>query len=138
MTKWVYGFGDGKAVGEQGMKNLLGRKGANLAEMLNIGLPVPPGVTVTPEVFTYYCAIGRAYPPELKTQVEAALAEIGRITGKTFGDAASIKRCERAGLGYVSCPSIPLADRQVWGRAGGIGEREIAQRLSFGRRPNDT
>src|SRR5580704_5247714 len=89
MTKWVYGFGDGKAEGEQGMKNLLGGKGANLAEMSNIGLPVPPGFTVTTQVCTYYYANGRTYPLELKTQVEAALAEIGRITAKTFGDAAN-------------------------------------------------
>ncbi|CAM5763413.1 pyruvate, phosphate dikinase [Labrys miyagiensis] len=89
MTKWVYGFGDGKAEGEQGMKNLLGGKGANLAEMSNIGLPVPPGFTVTTEVCTYYYANGRSYPPELKGQVEAALSEIGRITGKAFGDAAN-------------------------------------------------
>ena len=87
MTKWVYGFGDGKAEGEQSMKNLLGGKGANLAEMSNLGLPVPPGFTVTTEVCTYYYANDRSYPPELKGQVEAALAEIGRITGKAFGDA---------------------------------------------------
>ncbi|PRH87483.1 pyruvate, phosphate dikinase [Labrys okinawensis] len=87
MTKWVYGFGDGKAEGEQGMKNLLGGKGANLAEMSNLGLPVPPGFTITTEVCTYYYANERTYPPELKGQVEAALAEIGRITGKAFGDA---------------------------------------------------
>ena len=66
MTKWVYGFGDGKAEGEQGMKNLLGGKGANLAEMSNLGLPVPPGFTITTEVCTYYYANGRSYPPELK------------------------------------------------------------------------
>ena len=89
MTKWVYGFGDGKAEGEQGMKNLLGGKGANLAEMSNIGLPVPPGFTVTTQVCTYYYANGRTYPLELKRQVETALAEIGRITAKTFGDAAN-------------------------------------------------
>ncbi|MDZ5452639.1 pyruvate, phosphate dikinase [Labrys sp. ZIDIC5] len=87
MTKWVYGFGDGKAEGEQGMKNLLGGKGANLAEMSNLGLPVPPGFTVTTEVCTYYYANDRSYPPELRAQVEAALAEIGRITGKAFCDA---------------------------------------------------
>ncbi|MGO4337301.1 pyruvate, phosphate dikinase [Labrys sp. KB_33_2] len=87
MTKWVYGFGDGKAEGEQSMKNLLGGKGANLAEMSNLGLPVPPGFTVTTEVCTYYYANDRSYPPELKRQVETALAEIGRITGKAFGDA---------------------------------------------------
>ena len=56
MTKWVYAFGDGKAEGEAGMKNLLGGKGANLAEMSNLGLPVPPGFSITTEVCTYYYA----------------------------------------------------------------------------------
>ena len=66
MTQWVYGFGDGKAEGEAGMKNLLGGKGANLAEMANLGLPVPPGFTITTEVCTYYYDHGRTYPPELE------------------------------------------------------------------------
>src|SRR5580765_1645468 len=86
-TKWVYSFGRGAAEGRADMRNLLGGKGANLAEMSNLGLPVPPGFTVTTEVCTYYYAHDRSYPPELKAQVEAALAEIGRITGKAFGDA---------------------------------------------------
>src|SRR5882762_4251659 len=89
MTKWVYGFGDGRAEGEQGMRNLLGGKGANLAEMSNIGLPVPPGFTVTTEVCSYYYAHGKTYPPELKGEVEAALIQAGRIAGKVFGDPAN-------------------------------------------------
>ena len=60
MTKWVYSFGDGKAEGEAAMKNLLGGKGANLAEMSNLGLPVPPGFTITTEVCTYYYAHGES------------------------------------------------------------------------------
>ena len=68
MTQWVYTFGDGKAEGQAGMKNLLGGKGANLAEMSNLGLPVPPGFTITTEVCTYYYDHGRAYPQELKAQ----------------------------------------------------------------------
>src|SRR6478672_13156171 len=87
MTKWVYGFGDGRAEGEQGLKNLLGGKGANLAEMSNIGLPVPPGFTISTEVCTYYYGHGRTYPADLAAAVDAALAEIGRIAGKRFGDA---------------------------------------------------
>lgn len=87
MTKWVYTFGDGKAEGEAGMKNLLGGKGANLAEMSNLGLPVPPGFTITTEVCTYYYDHGRSYPPELKDQVEKALAFVGGLTARTFGDA---------------------------------------------------
>ncbi|HVV26693.1 MAG TPA: pyruvate, phosphate dikinase [Rhizomicrobium sp.] len=88
MTKWVYAFGDGKAEGRADMRNLLGGKGANLAEMSNLGLPVPPGLTVTTEVCTYYYANGRTYPADLKAQVDAAVAEIGRIAGGTLGDPA--------------------------------------------------
>src|SRR3954468_20010867 len=87
MTKWVYTFGDGKAEGESAMRELLGGKGANLAEMANLGLPVPPGFTITTEVCTYYYDHGRSYPPELKGEVERALAHVGKIAGKTFGDA---------------------------------------------------
>ena len=81
MTKWVYAFGDGKAEGEAGMKNLLGGKGANLAEMSNLGLPVPPGLTITTEVCTYYYANKESYPPDLKDQVGSALRE-GRLSGQ--------------------------------------------------------
>ena len=87
MTKWVYTFGDGKAEGESAMRELLGGKGANLAEMANLGLPVPPGFTITTEVCTYYYDHDRTYPPELKDEVERALAYVGKIAGKTFGDA---------------------------------------------------
>jgi pyruvate,orthophosphate dikinase len=86
MTKWVYTFGDGKAEGRAEMRDLLGGKGAGLAEMANLGLPVPPGFTITTEVCTYYYANEQAYPRELKDQVATALAQIGRITGKGFGD----------------------------------------------------
>ena len=86
MTQWVYTFGDGKAEGQAGMRNLLGGKGANLAEMSNLGLPVPPGFTISTEVCVYYYANAQTYPAELKTQVEKALAHIGSLTGKTFGD----------------------------------------------------
>ncbi|SDU22463.1 pyruvate, phosphate dikinase [Stappia sp. ES.058] len=85
-TKWVYGFGDGKAEGAAGMKNLLGGKGANLAEMSNLGLPVPPGFTITTEVCTHFEAQGHNYPDGARDQVDTALEEIGRITGKRFGD----------------------------------------------------
>jgi pyruvate,orthophosphate dikinase len=89
MAKWVYTFGDGKAEGEAGMKNLLGGKGANLAEMSNLGLPVPPGFTITTEVCTYFYENGKAYPPDLADEVKAALAHVGGLTGKTFGDEAN-------------------------------------------------
>src|SRR5438105_12992389 len=88
MTKWVYTFGDGKAEGAATLRDLLGGKGANLAEMANLGLPVPPGFTITTEVCTHFYANGKSYPPELKDQVTAALAHLGKVTGKRFGDPA--------------------------------------------------
>src|SRR5476651_992585 len=88
MTQWVYSFGDGKAEGDAGMKNLLGGKGANLAEMSNLGLPVPPGFSITTELCTYYYAHGETYPADLKAAVETALARIGALAGGTLGDAA--------------------------------------------------
>src|SRR5665647_2064224 len=84
--KWVYGFGGGRAEGKPNMRDLLGGKGAGLAEMANLGLPVPPGFTITTEVCTFYYANGQQYPKELRAQVAKALAEVARITGKTFGD----------------------------------------------------
>jgi pyruvate,orthophosphate dikinase len=88
-SKWVYGFGNGEAEGRADMRNLLGGKGAGLAEMANLGLPVPPGFTITTEVCTYFYANGKRYPAELRAQVDAGLAAIGRITGKTFGDSGN-------------------------------------------------
>jgi pyruvate, orthophosphate dikinase len=85
-TKWVYSFGNGKAEGRADMRNLLGGKGAGLAEMANLGLPVPPGFTITTEVCTHYYENGKTYPKGLDRQVAAALVQVGRITGKTFGD----------------------------------------------------
>ncbi len=86
MAKWVYSFGGGKSEGASAMKNLLGGKGANLAEMANLGLPVPPGFTISTEVCTYFYANGRTYPADLAAQVEAALVHIGQLAGHTFGD----------------------------------------------------
>ena len=88
MTKWVYAFGDGKSEGEAGMKNLLGGKGANLAEMSNLGLPVPPGFSITTEVCTHYYANGHQYPAELKDQVAVALKKVGEMAGGVLGDPA--------------------------------------------------
>ena len=78
MPKWVYTFGLGNAEGGAQMRDLLGGKGANLAEMTRIGLPVPPGFTITTEVCSYFYAHDRSYPPQLKAEVEAALAERDR------------------------------------------------------------
>jgi len=85
-AKYVYLFGNKKADGDGSMKPLLGGKGANLAEMTRIGLPVPPGFTITTEVCTYYYANKRTYPRELQKQVEAGVANMEKILGKKFGD----------------------------------------------------
>jgi pyruvate, orthophosphate dikinase len=85
-AQWVYAFGGGKAQGRANMRNLLGGKGAGLAEMAHLGLPVPPGFTITTEVCSYFYDHDKTYPKDLKPRVEAALAEVGRITGKEFGD----------------------------------------------------
>ncbi len=87
--KWVYAFGGGKAAGRANMRNLLGGKGAGLAEMAQLGLPVPPGFTITTEVCTHFYSHGKNYPKELRAQVEAALDEVGRLTGKKFGDGSN-------------------------------------------------
>ncbi|MBU0761910.1 MAG: pyruvate, phosphate dikinase, partial [Candidatus Altiarchaeota archaeon] len=86
MTKWVYFFGAGKADGKADMKNLLGGKGANLAEMSKIGIPVPPGFTITTEMCTQYYKNKNQYPAELKKQVEESLARVEKIMGAKFGD----------------------------------------------------
>ncbi len=86
MTKWVYSFGAGHAEGTAEMKDLLGGKGANLAEMSNLDLQVPPGFTVTTEVCTAFYANDRKLPAALGIQVDAALAQIGAAAGRTFGD----------------------------------------------------
>jgi pyruvate, orthophosphate dikinase len=86
--KWTYNFGDGTADGRAEMKNLLGGKGANLAEMCSLGLPVPPGFTITTEVCTYYYAHGNQYPADLTAQVDSALRLMEQRVGRRFGDVA--------------------------------------------------
>ena len=83
--KYVFFFGDGKSEGNATMRAELGGKGANLAEMVNIGLPVPAGFTISTGVCTYYYANGKQFPPELKAQVEEALAKVEKTMGKKFG-----------------------------------------------------
>lgn len=90
MTKWVYTFGDGAAEGRAGDRNLLGGKGANLAEMCSLGLPVPPGFTITTEVCNAYYANARCYPASLEADVAVALDHIGRLTGRRFGDPSKL------------------------------------------------
>ncbi|HEY2568601.1 MAG TPA: pyruvate, phosphate dikinase [Candidatus Udaeobacter sp.] len=85
-TRYVYYFGDGHADGSGGMKALLGGKGANLHEMTRIGLPVPPGFTITTDVCSHFYAHHRTYPPQLEAQVASALAKVEKSVGKNFGD----------------------------------------------------
>src|SRR6201987_5425112 len=84
--RYVFYFGDGHADGRGDMKPLLGGKGANLAEMTRIGLPVPPGFTITTEVCTFFYENGRKYPPQLEKEVATALARVERSVGKKLGD----------------------------------------------------
>lgn len=90
MTKWVYTFGDGAAEGRAGDKNLLGGKGANLAEMCSLGLPVPPGFTITTEACNWYYANGNSYPETLKAEVQSALEHVGALTSRRFGDPSAL------------------------------------------------
>src|SRR5947207_9246116 len=104
--KWVYTFGDGKAEGKAGLKDLLGGKGANLAEMANLGLPVPPGFTIPTSVCTYFYAHGKTYPKELKAQVEKALDHVGKLTGKAFGDSKNPLLVSVRSGGRASMPGM--------------------------------
>jgi pyruvate, orthophosphate dikinase len=132
--KWVYAFGGGKAAGRSGMRNLLGGKGAGLAEMASLGLPVPPGFTITTEVCTYFYQHGKTYPKTLKAQVEAALGEVGRITGKTFGDAdnpllVSVRSGARTSMPGMmdTVLNLGLNDATVNALAEKSGDRRFAQ-----------
>jgi pyruvate,orthophosphate dikinase len=87
--KFVYSFGGGKGEGNSTMKNLLGGKGANLAEMATLGVPVPPGFTITTEVCTYFYENKKKYPPGLKEKVDEAMKKVEKIMGKKFGDPAN-------------------------------------------------
>jgi len=90
VTKWVYSFGAGKAEGEGSWRALLGGKGSGLAEMSRIGLPVPPGFTITTEVCTYYYGNKKSYPKVLDAEVKAAVAKVEKIMGTKFGDKAKM------------------------------------------------
>ncbi len=85
MTQWVYSFGGGKSDGDASMKALLGGKGANLAEMSSLGLPVPPGFTITTEACTTFYTEGKALPDGVRPQVEAALKVMEATAGREFG-----------------------------------------------------
>ena len=133
MTKWVYRFGDGAAEGRADMKNLLGGKGAGLAEMSNLGLPVPPGFTITTEVCTYFYAHGKSYPAELKDQVADGLAALERSLGARFGDANNPLLVSVRSGARVSMPgmmdtvlNLGLNDQAVLGLARKSGDERFA------------
>ncbi len=132
-AKWVYAFGGGRAEGKTSMRDLLGGKGAGLAEMANLGLPVPPGFTITTEVCTYYYANDQKYPPKLVAQVEDALAKVGRITGKKFGDTqnpllVSVRSGARASMPGMmdTVLNLGLNDETVEALAKKSGDRRFA------------
>jgi pyruvate, orthophosphate dikinase len=131
--KWVYAFGGGKAEGRAEMKNLLGGKGAGLAEMANLGLPVPPGLTITTDVCTYFYANRKTYPSDLEPQVNAALDRLGKIVGKRFGDArdpllVSVRSGARASMPGMmdTVLNLGLNDATVEALAQQSGDRRFA------------
>ncbi|MEM1049777.1 MAG: pyruvate, phosphate dikinase [Pseudomonadota bacterium] len=133
MSKWVYSFGGGASEGTAQMRNLLGGKGANLAEMASLGLPVPPGFTLTTDVCTAYYAGGETYPDGLKAQVEAALKAIESQTGKRFGDKANPLLVSVRSGARVSMPgmmdtvlNLGLNDDTVEALAEQAGDRRFA------------
>src|SRR3978361_117711 len=133
MTKWVYGFGDGKAEGKAEMRDLLGGKGANLAEMANLGLPVPPGFTIPTSVCTYFYAHTKPSPAALKAQVEKALDHVGKLTGKAFGDSRNPLLVSVRSGGRASMPgmmdtvlNLGLNDVTVEALAAMAGDRRFA------------
>ncbi len=133
MTKWVYSFGGGSADGRADMKQLLGGKGANLAEMSSLGLPVPPGFTITTEVCTFFYANDRRYPDDLEEQVTAALAKVEEEVGTRFGDAGNPLLVSVRSGGRASMPgmmdtvlNLGLNDETVEGLAKAADDRRFA------------
>jgi pyruvate,orthophosphate dikinase len=130
MHKYVYYFGDGSAEGNAKMKEILGGKGAGLAEMTNIGVPVPPGFTISTEVCTYFYEHGKSYPPELKAAVAENLARVETSVGRTFGDATkpllvSVRSGARASMPGMmdTILNLGLNDTTVQGLAKSADER---------------
>ena len=133
MTRWVYEFGGGAAEGTAAMRQLLGGKGANLAEMATLGLPVPPGFTITTGVCARYYANGKTYPAELEGQVQAALAAVERLLERGFGDPDRPLLVSVRSGAPVSMPgmmdtvlNLGLNDRTVEGLAKNSGDRRFA------------
>lgn len=133
MNKWVYSFGDGAAEGNAKMKELLGGKGANLAEMCSLGLPVPPGFTITTDLCTAYYENGRKYPSDLEGQVKGAIEGIEKKLGKKFGDPknpllVSVRSGARASMPGMmdTVLNLGLNDQTVQGLIEGSGNERFA------------
>lgn len=133
MTKWVYSFGGGSAEGKASDKNLLGGKGANLAEMCSLGLPVPPGFTITTEACNSFFANGRKLPDGLEAQVNEALDEVANITGRHFGDPSSLQLVSVRSGARASMPgmmdtvlNLGLNDETVLALAADSGDERFA------------
>ena len=133
MTKWVYNFGAGMNDGNASLRNLLGGKGANLAEMASIDLPVPPGFTITTEVCTAYYENDHNYPAALKAQVDAALARIEQAVDRKFGDKDKPLLVSVRSGARVSMPgmmdtvlNLGLNDETVLGLAAASGDERFA------------
>ncbi len=133
MTKWVYSFGAGAADGASDMRDLLGGKGANLAEMSNLGLPVPPGFTISTQVCTHYYDNGESYPGELDIQVGEAIAAIEQVAGKRFGSTDDPLLVSVRSGGRASMPgmmdtvlNLGLNDATVAGLAEVSGDKRFA------------
>ncbi|MBV1705927.1 MAG: pyruvate, phosphate dikinase [Hyphomicrobiales bacterium] len=133
MTQWVFKFGNGTAEGRSSMRDLLGGKGANLAEMASLGLPVPPGFTISTAACTHFYAHERSHPTELQAQVEAAMAEVGTLAGRKFGDATnpllvSVRSGARASMPGMmdTVLNLGLNDTTVLALAAGSGDARFA------------
>src|SRR5262245_8689509 len=133
MTRYVYRFGAGEADGRGDQKALLGSKGAGLAEMTNLGIPVPPGFTITTEVCTWFYAHERSYPGELTGQVDSALVRVGELSGPRFGDAGNPLLLSVRSGAAVSMPgmmdtvlNLGLNDQTVQGLAAQTGDPRFA------------
>ena len=133
MTKWVYKFGDGKAEGHASDRNLLGGKGANLAEMSSIGIPVPPGFTISTEVCTYYYANNKTFPSDLAEQVKEGVAHCEKIVGRKFADPENPLLFSVRSGARISMPgmmdtvlNLGLNDETVKGLAKASGDERFA------------
>ncbi|MGB3538543.1 MAG: pyruvate, phosphate dikinase [Mesorhizobium sp.] len=133
MTKWIYTFGDGAAEGRATDRNLLGGKGANLAEMCSLGLPVPPGFTITTEMCNRFYADGQAFPASFDAEVEAALDHIAKLTGRRFGDPqklllVSVRSGARASMPGMmdTVLNLGLNDETVTALAADSGDERFA------------